>query len=731
MSHLTPETRALLARLGIQAPTVPTAPPSSSTTIQPPQPTTTEPPATPAQAVSAVPATREAAKAAAKIEKPKPEKKAKAPKAKSHRKDSAPARRPAPRPTLSPLSRPGTVSVNGLYLSGETPICPECDVEYADNGWDAWVCPGCEHELGADIVNNAFEETKNPNFGRVIIPEAHVTAMDADLDALGLDASILADATKGRRPTDEQIIVVQACRRMQPGDALRLIAYAGAGKTSTLKLAGAVLGGSGIYLAFNRVIAKEGEKAFGAAGITSKTCHSVAYGALGLRGELPKQNSDWVRGYVPNGWLDAGACADVRPDRQAALTAKAFSKFAASDATAPTVYHVADALDDAGFAPPRETPADKSQRRKADRRAEQRSALEPLIFRQVTALWDAIYGGDGDGWRRAGKSLSFDAYLKVFERSPAVVRSAFRSFGFVLLDEAQDVNRVQISIVEQARRAGCKLVAVGDRFQQIYSWRGAVDALEILSGKALYLSASFRFGERVAAFSAHILSTRPGGGLPVPLRGLGPAGTVVAVEKVVAPVILCRTNAGVVRAAGTAALSGQTVHVVGGVKEISQELESILALQRGEQHRVMVDLLKRFPDWKSLEDEAAATEDPDLTYFVELGKDTKLAEMIEAIRSMERPEKQASLIVSTAHKAKGREWDVVGLSDDFPGPNRAWRRYHMAVQKHDDSGMKSAIEEWHVLYVAATRAKKELRVARRLHDDILGIDSRMDKPSEE
>lgn len=719
MSSLTPETRALLARLGIPAPTIPapSAPPSTSS------PTTKPPAASSAPAVSVVQATRQAAKQAAAIEasqtKPprKPAKKGSTPKVSTRK--ATPAKPAAPRPMRSPLSRPDLVTVNGIHLLDGTPICARCDVEFAGSG-TIWTRPGCDAELDADIVDMALEAAAAPNFGRVVIPEAHFEAMADDLQALGLDADVLADATKGRRPTDEQIAVVKACRRMRAGDALRIIAYAGAGKTSTLKLCGATIGGAGIYLAFNKVIAQEGQRSFAGSGIVSKTCHSLAYNALGLRGQLPRQNGDWVRSHVPNGWLDAGACADVRPDRQAALTAKVFAKFCASDDAEPTDRHVADALDDAGFIRPRETPADKKEARKVERRMEQREALEPVLLRQSRAVWDAIFGGDGEGWRRAGKLLTFDSYLKLFERSPAVLKAAFRSYAFVLLDEAQDVNPVQISIVEQARAAGCRLIAVGDQFQQIYTWRGAIDALEILPGEALYLSASFRFGQAIAGFAEASLRYRPEGGLPIPLRGLGPAGRVVPADTIVAPVVLCRTNAGVLRAAGGAALKNKTVHVVGGIKEISDEYQSVLALQDGEPHRVTVEILRRFPDWKTLVDEAKATDDPDLRYFVDLGKDTETPRTIEAIRRLERPEGTASLVVSTAHKAKGREWDVVALADDFAGPTRILKRYDAAMSKADAAGMKAANEDFNVFYVAATRAKIELRVSNRIYDDIHG-----------
>jgi len=58
------------------------------------------------------------------------------------------------------------------------------------------------------------------------------------------------------------------------------------------------------------------------------------------------------------------------------------------------------------------------------------------------------------------------------------------------------------------------------------------------------------------------------------------------------------------------------------------------------------------------------------------------------------PESQADLVISTAHKAKGREWDRVQLASDFPARDRC-----------DDADRK-------LLYVAVTRAKLVLDVTR-------------------
>jgi hypothetical protein len=56
-------------------------------------------------------------------------------------------------------------------------------------------------------------------------------------------------------------------------------------------------------------------------------------------------------------------------------------------------------------------------------------------------------------------------------------------------------------------------------------------------------------------------------------------------------------------------------------------------------------------------------------------------------------EKDADVVVSTAHKAKGREWDVVRLGSDFSSPK---------------DGAMLGDSELRLLYVAATRASRHL-----------------------
>ena len=58
-------------------------------------------------------------------------------------------------------------------------------------------------------------------------------------------------------------------------------------------------------------------------------------------------------------------------------------------------------------------------------------------------------------------------------------------------------------------------------------------------------------------------------------------------------------------------------------------------------------------------------------------------------------ELDSDIVLSTAHKAKGKEWDQVIVADDFP--------LEKGKKKADE-------EEQRLAYVAITRAKKTLEV---------------------
>jgi superfamily I DNA/RNA helicase len=116
-------------------------------------------------------------------------------------------------------------------------------------------------------------------------------------------------------------------------------------------------------------------------------------------------------------------------------------------------------------------------------------------------------------------AYSHDMYLKMLDLDEGVREDAFARLKYLMIDEAQDINPVQRSII---LKTGLPIIAVGDPYQQIYSWRGAENALQLMKGEELHLTQSFRFGEDIAEIARLILRTRPDGGPSHRLTGLGP-----------------------------------------------------------------------------------------------------------------------------------------------------------------------------------------------------------------
>jgi superfamily I DNA/RNA helicase len=78
-------------------------------------------------------------------------------------------------------------------------------------------------------------------------------------------------------PTEEQLAARDV---FVAGSELALIAGAGTGKTSTLALMAGATCRRGLYVAFNKAIADEARKRFGA-NVDCRTAHSLAHRAVG------------------------------------------------------------------------------------------------------------------------------------------------------------------------------------------------------------------------------------------------------------------------------------------------------------------------------------------------------------------------------------------------------------------------------------------------------------------
>jgi ATP-dependent exoDNAse (exonuclease V) beta subunit len=260
------------------------------------------------------------------------------------------------------------------------------------------------------------------------------------------------------------------------------------------------------------------------------------------------------------------------------------------------------------------------------------------------------------------------------------------NFDFILFDEAQDANPAISSVIEVQPN---QVIMVGDSAQAIYGWRGAVDAMsrfKDMGATVLTLSQSFRFGEAIAAEANRFLDL-----LDAALRLKGFEQTDSTVGEVEEPdAILCRTNASVIEYAMDAQARDRKVAIVGGTKEIETFAKNADKLING--GKVFSGDLAGFDSWEDVRTFSQQEDGKDLRVMVKLVDTYGIPAILEVCQNS-TSEGDADVIVSTAHKAKGREWDSVKIAADF---------------LRNTDGEEPSRAELMLMYVAVTRAKVNL-----------------------
>lgn len=461
-------------------------------------------------------------------------------------------------------------------------------------------------------------------------------------------------------PTGEQSAIVDAARS---GKQLVIQAGAGTGKTATLKMVADTLAGRrAVYLAYNKTTAAEAAAGF-PPHVACRTAHSLAMAAVGraYRGRLngPRQPARRAAELLGTVWLDLRRDLQVSPVQAARIaveTVRAFCYSADDDIAAAHV------------------PAQNGIG------GPDHDALAAAVLPYARRAWSDVR--DPDGLLR----FEHDHYLKMF----ALTRPRLAA-EVVMLDEAQDSNPLIAQLVCDQHQA--QRIAVGDSNQSLYGWRGAVDALETWpADERLYLSQSWRFGPAIAEEANKWLAQ-----IDTPLRLSGNPVKPSQLTSVARPdVVLCRTNAEAMRQVMSMLAAGLRVALAGGGAAIRGLAEAAADLQDG--RRTSHPELYVFATWGALQEfvdtEAAGR---DLKPFVDLIDTNGAAAVIAAADALVDADR-ADAVVSTAHKAKGREWDRVKIADDYPPP-----------KPHTD-GAAAGIgrAEAMLAYVAVTRARAQL-----------------------
>lgn len=472
--------------------------------------------------------------------------------------------------------------------------------------------------------------------------------------------------------TDEQVAILDVARQIESAKSsgqkvLVICAGAGTGKTFTLKQLEQVLQGKGQYTAFNKSLVEDSRPKFKKAAVN--TSHSLAFGSCGKR-FAHRLNTPRLKSHQMAKALGIeDVIVQLPPKPDGTPTTRRLSASYLAGQVMVTVKRFCQSAD-------RELGFDHLQRfanlDTGDSTVNSDRVRDYLLPFAVTA-WADLSCENGK------LPFAHDHYVKVWQLEGAVIGA-----DYILLDEYQDTAPVFLDCLMQQKNA--LLILVGDDNQRIYEWRGAVNAGDYFpNAPRRLLSQSFRFGQAVADVANSILSRLE---KPTDLVMRGCPTIPSRVCEVKEPKCwLYRTNAGALGRLMQARSEGKTGHLIGKVDDVVEFCKAALDLQSG--RSTTHPELGCFDSWKEVQAYSNEDEGADLRLMVRLIDRFKADGIIKALECMPDEDK-ADVVLSTAHRSKGREWTSVKLGGDFPTAN-----------KLSDSDLR-------LLYVAATRAQEEL-----------------------
>lgn len=285
------------------------------------------------------------------------------------------------------------------------------------------------------------------------------------------------------------------------------------------------------------------------------------------------------------------------------------------------------------------------------------------------------------------------------------------SFDMVVVDEAQDMNAAQLRLACGVCRKTGRIAVVGDDRQAIYAFRGAdsgsIDRLKTaLTATELGLTTTYRCPKSVVEYAAKLVPDY----MAAPTA---PQGEIKEIEfKVLAEAvkpgdfILSRKNAPLVRTCLSILRTGKRAKIEG--RDIGAILTSLVR-NISRTHKTMPALLKEVGEWADRKSRAImmASKDADAaeakvqeiqdtaeTINV-LGEGlTSVAELVARIENLFADDvNAANVVLSSVHRAKGRETETVFVLRDTLYPGRKG---------------KASQEEANIEYVAVTRCRSTL-----------------------
>lgn len=445
---------------------------------------------------------------------------------------------------------------------------------------------------------------------------------------------------------------------MVEGKNLKIKAYAGASKTFTMAAGSFEMPGRGLYISFNKAIADEAASIL-KPGTASRTAHSLAYGGVGYK---YKDRLQRINGYVIADYL------------KMKMGVNGFSLAASGNLIIDTITRFTQSGDQSI----EKKHAPWSQLEKVAEPEQQIQIVDQLIPWAKKA-WEMMVDINGT------MPVTHDVYLKIWTLTRPKLR-----YDYIMFDEAQDASPMMLDLVQHQY---AQQIYVGDSFQQIYSWRGAVNAMdEIKTENEAQLTQSFRFGQEIADTANDILNNQLELKEPVNIRGFSEVES--SLGQCTPDAILSRTNGELIQGIINCQENGLKMHISGGSGQAVSLVRGLRDLQqKGESsHRE----LSLFNSFEEVEEYAETDSGGDIKAILKQIKSRGTTDLIALLECSSDDKKEADVVLSTAHKAKGLEFPNVLLGPDFRGP--------------EDEGYTP--EDTRLTYVAATRAQNMLDISK-------------------
>ena len=297
------------------------------------------------------------------------------------------------------------------------------------------------------------------------------------------------------------------------------------------------------------------------------------------------------------------------------------------------------------------------------------------------------------------KDIDFDDMIYI----PVKLHFQFQKFDWVFVDETQDLNPAQIEIVKRCLKPNGRVIAVGDRFQSIYGFRGAdsdaiPNVIKSLNATVLPLSITYRCPTSHVTLAQEFVPE-------IEAAPNADTGTLADInietmldQIVPTDMVLCRYNAPLVRPAFTLLQQGIKVNIKG--RDIGTGLLTLIKKLRPKN---LDDLVNKLAVWETTEKTKAEKKKRN-TESIEDKYDVLMAfiDNVESIPKLKSyikdifSDNRSEITFSSIHKAKGLEADnIYVLQPELMPSKYATKDWELQ-------------QESNCAYVAFTRAKKAL-----------------------